>query len=75
MFPGLTDSSKGQPDVACGSESREREKDDNETDSEGRGMYCKERKGGGYSRRGKLQVTGNVKKQSNIQGFSAVLSF
>lgn len=35
-FPGLTDSSKGQPDVARGSERREREEDDSETDSEGR---------------------------------------
>lgn len=67
MFPGLTDSSKGQPDVARGSERREREKDDSETDSKGRG--------GGYSRRGKLQVTGNGKKRSEILGFSAVLSF
>lgn len=38
MFPGLTDSSKGHPDVARGSERRERERDDSEIDSEGRGM-------------------------------------
>lgn len=47
MLPGLTDSSKGQPDVACGSESRERERDDSVIDSEGGGMWWKERKGGG----------------------------